>query len=329
MNQILMTDNSGQNNNEFQFNNNIQRNNKPKNKEPMQIKSVVRMFAIIILLFGLILSGSGAYAVITEINDQKNAVIPTVSTTKQGAEIKINVSSSAGIDSVSYSWNNNGSVAVSGQNKTQVELSTNIPAVGTTQVNTLNIEVTDSKDHKTKFVKNYVQENSDTEKPTIDFENVDKNVKITIEDNEELDTIVYQIGDDEPKEVKADEGQNKVEITLPVEQGQQTIRIEATDKAGNKEEKTQEVKGATEPKIEVTVDSTDPSYLIIKVHDDDAIKMVAYYINDVLYQTNPDVPLGTTDFEYRQKVEKGENKVKINAYNVSEQVSEFDGIYNY
>ena len=57
--------------------------------------------------------------------------------------------------------------------------------------------------------------------------------------------------------------------------------------------------------------------------------MVAYYINDVLYQTNPDVPLGTTDFEYRQKVEKGENKVKINAYNVSEQVSEFDGIYNY
>lgn len=316
MNQILMMNNS-------------QEKNKVKSKkssgEPLETGAVVKLFAVIIIIFGIIISGNGVYAMLQDINEKKNAVTPTVTTTKQGSEVVIDVSTSAGIRTVAYAWNGGSSVSTSGQNKTQISFSTSIP-FGSSK---LEILVTDSKGHQTRYVKNYIQENEDTEKPTIDFETEGNNIKIIITDNVALDTVKYKIGNDEEKEVQAEENQDTLEILVPIDRGQITINIEATDTAGNVEKVNQEVKGATKPTIEVTADPSDLSYLIIKAHDVEGLRMITFYINDQQYQTDPNVSLNTTDFEFRVQVQRGENRVKVHAYNVNEQVSEFDGIYNY
>lgn len=311
MNQILMTDNK--------------QKNKKSSSEPMGTNSIVRIFAIVIIIFGFILSGSGAYAMLQDIEEKKNAVTPTVTTTKQGGEVLIDISTSVGIRMVSYYWNEQSPTTASGQNKKQMSFSTSIP-FGNSK---LNITVTDSKGHQSRYIKNYIQENEDIEKPAIDFEVVDNNIKIIVTDNEELDYVVYQIGTEEEKIVEAEDGQTLMEILVPVDRGQVTLNVEATDKAGNVETINQEIKGATKPTIEVTADPTDLSYLIIKANDVEGLQMVSFYINDQLYQTDPNVSLNSTDFEFRIQVQHGETTVKVHAYNINEQVTEFEGVYNY
>ena len=39
--------------------------------------------------------------------------------------------------------------------------------------------------------------------------------------------------------------------------------------------------------------------------------------------------LNSTDFEFRIQVQHGETTVKVHAYNINEQVTEFEGVYNY
>lgn len=315
MNQILMTSN------------NQTRNNKTKksnNNGTLETKSVVKLFAIIIIIFGMIISGSGAYAMIQDITEKKNAVVPSVTTTKQGGEVLINISTNTGIRTITYSWNGSNAISTAGQNKKSISFSTAIP-YGNSK---LEIIVIDSKGYQNKYVKNFIQENEDTEKPTIDFDVVDNNIKIIVTDNVSLDTVKYTVGDDEEKIVDAN-GQDKLELLVPIDRGQITLCVEATDKAGNVETISQEVKGATKPSIEVTADPTDLSYLIIKASDVESLRMITIYINDQLYQTDPNVSLGSTSFEFRVQVQSGQNTVKVHAYNINEQVTEFEGIYNY
>ena len=71
------------------------------------------------------------------------------------------------------------------------------------------------------------------------------------------------------------------------------------------------------------------SYLIIRASDDYGLRMVVFYINDQEYKTDPNVSLNSKNFEYRIQVNHGETTVKVNAYNLSEQVSQYEGKYNY
>jgi len=57
--------------------------------------------------------------------------------------------------------------------------------------------------------------------------------------------------------------------------------------------------------------------------------MISYYINGTEYKTDPNISLNMKEFEYRQKVDPGENKITIHAYNINEQVTEFIGTYDY
>lgn len=327
MNQILMTDNAPRDNNRNNFNNRNTMNNKNnRQSSTLEIKSIARIFAIVILVFGLILSGGSAYAMFQNIEDNKNAIQPVVTATKQSGLIVLDIETKNGVRTVSYNWNGGTEVKKAGQNKREVEVTTTEIPFGNSK---LNITITDSTGKSFKYVKNYIKENDDITEPEIDFEVVDENIKIIVTDDVELDSATYQVGEDEAKTVYAEAGQTTLEILVPITRGQITINIEATDAAGNVATKNQEVKGATKPTIEVTADPNDLSYLIIKAHDVEGLRMVSFYINDQQYQTDPNVSLGTTDFEYRFQVQRGETKVIVHAYNVNEQVAEFDGVYNY
>lgn len=316
MNQILMTEAVNKN-----------AKNKSRVSNSSDITAVVRFFAIIIMVFGLALSGSSALGMVQNIQENKNKSIPVVSAQRNGNSVKITVKNDIGIKTIKYSWNDSTETVVQGRNKNQVETTINIIPGN----NKLNMTVIDSNNGTTTYVKNYVQEEKDTTEPVITVQNEDPRIKITVTDDTALDYIIYKYGDNEEVKVEASEDDpTKIEVYIDnVLETQVTLKIEAVDKAQNFATKEQQVKGATKPKIEVVSDPTDQSYLIIRASDNEGLRMVVFYINEDEYKTDPNTSLNMKNFEYRQKVPKGETTIKVHAYNLSEQVSEFEGIYTY
>ena len=316
MNQILMTEAVNKN-----------AKNKSRVSNSSDITAVVRFFAIIIMVFGLALSGSSAFGMVQNIQENKNKSIPVVSAQRNGNSVKITVKNDIGIKTIKYSWNDSTETVVQGRNKNQVEATINIIPGN----NKLNMTVIDSNNGTTTYVKNYVQEEKDTTEPVITVQNEDPRIKITVTDDTALDYIIYKYGDNEEVKVEASEDDpTKIEVYIDnVLETQVTLKIEAVDKAQNFATKERQVKGATKPKIEVVSDPTDQSYLIIRASDNEGLRMVVFYINEDEYKTDPNTSLNMKNFEYRQKVPKGETTIKVHAYNLSEQVSEFEGIYTY
>ena len=329
MNQILVT-NNGFNKNDK---NNIKQPKVEKQKAPKNYSAeastngIVRIFAILIIIFGLVISGSGAYAMMQNIEDEKSDNKPSAEATKNGNTVNITVKCNNGIRSITYFWNSsNQSKTIPGKNNKEVTFSAEIPE-GT---NKLNINIVDTKGTQRNLFKNFTHEDGDVTEPQITFDVVNSDVRITVTDDSALDYIVYKYGDQDEVTINAArEDQTKIEAFVPVIQGQATLKVEAVDAAQNYATKEQEIKGVKKPTIEVIPDPSDPSYIVIKASDEDGLRMVSYYINGQEYKTDPNTSLNSKTFEWRQKVEKGETNVTVHAYNINEQVTEFVGVYSY
>ena len=115
MNQILMTEAVNKN-----------AKNKSRESNSSDITAVVRFFAIIIMVFGLALSGSSAFGMVQNIQENKNKSIPVVSAQRNGNSVKITVKNDIGIKTIKYSWNDSTETVVQGRNKNQVETTINI-----------------------------------------------------------------------------------------------------------------------------------------------------------------------------------------------------------
>lgn len=324
MNQILMTDINNKKTNKSKVRNNI------NNSGESQIVSIVKFFAIAMIIFGLVLSGGGAYGTYQIIQKENSTSTPIVNLERNGNTIKMTVSNDIGIKSVSYAWNDSNVKTVTGNNKTQVN-AVIIMSNSTQSENVLNITVIDANNNSKSYQKTYVQNGEDTANPEIEITNEDPKIKVTITDDTALDHVVYKYGDAEEKTIQASED-DPTQITFYIDDVKQettNLQIEAVDKAQNVATKEQQVKGVTKPKIEVTQDASDSSYIIINVTDNDGLKMVSYYINGQEYKTDPNVSLNQKTFTYRQKIQSGTTNVTVHAYNISEQVTEYTATFNY
>lgn len=318
MNQILMTEDNNRNYKE--------KKTKVHSNKPIGTSSIVKVFAILILMFGLALVGNTVYAMMQSAKEAQLNKEPEVTTQRSGNEVTIIAKCESGIRTMVYSWNDSTEKVIFGRNNTELKQTINIP----TGESRLNITIINSKGKQSKFVKNYRQEAKDVTEPVIKIDSVNADIKITITDDTALDYVVYKYGDsDEVKIIANPDNPTLIERTIQARPGQYTLKIEAVDKAQNYATKEQDVKGVNKPVIEVTPDPNDPSYIIIKATDEEGLRMISYYINQQEYKTDPNTSLNTKTFEWRQKVEKGQSNVTVHAYSINEQVTEFKGIYNY
>ena len=296
MNQILMTDDNRKKAKKV-------KEKKPREpKAPGDITGVAKAFAGIILLFGLALSADGAYAYTKNVELAKNTKAPIVSILKSGNTAKLSIECTSGIRTVSFTWNNSNP----------------------------NITVIDSNGQTKRYVKTLNQDAVDTTEPVITIEGVNSNIKITVTDDTAIDYIIYKYGDSQEVTIAAtEEGQTIIEETIPAQQGEATLTIEAVDKAQNVATKEQKIKGSKRPTVEITPDPNDPSYLIIRATDEDGLRLLAYDLNGQGYTTDPSISINEKTFVYRQKIEPGRNEISLRVYNINEQVTEFNGVYNY
>ena len=99
MNQILATSNAKTKT----------KTKKNKRTGPADIKTVVRVFAITMLIFGVFMIGTGSYAIYKD-NEAKNSATtkPVITETlnEDGTAVTLSVTHDKAIDRIEYSWNN-------------------------------------------------------------------------------------------------------------------------------------------------------------------------------------------------------------------------------
>ena len=297
MNQILST-NSGK-----------------KAKEPLSIKTITRIFAVIIILFGMILVGQGSWAMFSgEESTEEQASVPVVQMVQEGNSLKVTVQHDKAIDRIVYSLNGGQEVVLQGRGRTQIEES--IPLeIGD---NTIYLTVSDLSGKEVSYDGTYFVEEGDTTPPQIELILEDGRVKISAKDETQIAYILYYWNEEDETRLDARaESPTLIEERLSVLRGENTLTVVAVDTAGNETTEVQTYKGATKPQISL---SREGDELIIKVTDEENIQKIEFTLNGVFYSTdanNTGTPLNMKEIEIRQKLNAGTNTITVTAYNVS------------
>ena len=114
---------------------------KDKSGQPIPIGSILKFFVIALVVFGVLLIGTGAYAIYrNQSYQQEQNIEPTISIeNKTDNTIMLKITHKNNIDRVEYGWNDGEKNVVNGNNGKYLEKEISIPS-GT---NTLHVLVVD------------------------------------------------------------------------------------------------------------------------------------------------------------------------------------------
>lgn len=306
MNQILATSNNSE--------------KKKKSSAPTDVKSIVRFFAIAIIVFGVLLMISGIYSWIRTKNIESNNQVssnPVVSIEQQGSNIVISIKHEKPIDKIKYSWNDGEEMTLQGRGRTQVEEKIVMPHGD----NVLNVEITDSDGKKVKHSKQFsLQEGQDIIAPTIEFaDDGEGNVKIVAKDDIEIAYIKYSWNDGEETVVEVHpDSPKQIQEKIKSMEGFNKLKVVAVDSSGNEDSKEQQVYAGA-PKISVIQEGEK---LRIKISDDVEITKIAYVLNGQGYESGE---LSQKEIELEQELAVGENIITIIVTNKYNKQAKFEG----
>ena len=263
------------------------RKKEPKQKKQssgraIETRGIVRFFAIVIIIFGLVLIGEGSYAMYKEVADKNLANLPKVMVSREGDKVLVSVEHTAEISKVIYSWNNGETTEVPQGGLTAYE-----EILLPNQNSILNITIEDMKGKRTHYQKEYIVEGMDVTKPTINIQVADGSKKMTIvaEDETALSYLSYQWeGEDVVREEATSEMQTKIEKQIDLTPGTKKITIIAEDASGNKEQIEKEIIATTsKPKMQLIRNGRE---FIIEATDEDGITEIKLNLNGKQY-VNP------------------------------------------
>ena len=293
MNQILVTQNT------------------KKSNKPSEIKSIVMFFAISIMIFGLILSGEGCYAIYKNIEDKKPGNTPVVNIQRINDEIIVNIENNTEIMKIKYSWDNGEENVVPINNYSAEET---ITLLG--HNSTLNLVVEDVNGKQVTYQKQFILDGVDITKPTIEIDTSNGSDKMTIiaKDETAISSIAYSWEEENEVTIYAEtEGQKELKQELTLAPGTRTITIIAEDLNGNVEQIEKEIITSTsKPEIAVFKNRDE---LTFEVKDKDGIKDITINLNGETYSaTNinlKEVKVGPLTLR------EGNNIISIEVTNVS------------
>ena len=287
-----------------------EKKNKTRRTGPIEIEKIIKFFSIAILLFGVFMIGSGSYSMYQDSKSEGESNKPTIEIKEDAAtEITLQISSNKELTKVTYHWNNEDEIEIDTKGKKKVEQKIEIP----TGKNTLNIYAVDVNGKESTCQRQYTIQGD----INVELKVEGNNIKITANGKEQLSYMTYRWDDDE--ETKVDINSMQTEQTIETPKGTHTLTVVMVDINNKTETKTQEVKGVTKPKVEITTDGS--ANFIINASDEEGIKKVEFVINkEEQYVLNLDqvLPLEQRkEFQYSYPLKDGENNLKVIVYNES------------
>lgn len=293
-------------------------------QEKSNINNIIRVFCVIIIVFSIFFIVQGTYALVKSKNEKiiSSADRPNVSIDSKGGSAVINVKNNKSISKVLYSWDNGESMEIDAQNKTELAETVVVPNGDCT----LNISVIDSNGLVSKYEQKFEYDPSvDLASPEINISAVPGKITIEAKDNVEMGYITYKWNDEQEVKVEVSgEDRTKIVQEIEVKKGSNTLKVVATDKAGNTKQDERDILGASKPKIVVGKSGSD---LVIKVTDEEQVTKVEYTLNGSQY-TQENTGDNKKEFVFKVGMKQGENVIVIKAYNKSGLVQEFAGKAN-
>lgn len=303
-------------------------------KKSSSSDTVVRVFAVLLVIFSLCLLGSGLYSIFKNKESEKTTnVKPTYATIKAVQEEDkaiVSVTHDKVIESMVYRWNSDAERSVKGDGKKTLEKELDLPA----GENTLYIKVIDVNGVETSYEEKFTAESGlDIMNPVISLNIVngeeEKMLKITATDETKIDFLTYRWNDEEEVKVEASEDNSK-EITteIPIMRGTNDITIVAVDSENNTTTETKSYTGLTQPEIVVTL-SEDGSTLIIKTTHENGVKKISYTLNDKPYEAEFEGDNIQKEVEFTQVLDEGYNRLVLTVTSVDDTETVFDGECEY
>ena len=274
------------------------------------IVSIVRIFCVLIILFGLVLVGDATYGIMNsrpKLRDNVNVTANAI-----GSNVTINAVGSMPIQSLTYRWNQGEETVVQGNGTVELEAVVQIP----TGNNILNMSVIDYYGNKSEFQKQYINEQDDSSKPTIEISVSGNMLNITATDETEMSYLTYSWNNGTPTRVDMDTtltDKTVLRTSVEVQKGENTLSIVAVDIDGNTNTRTEKIKGANKPTFTVTADGTN---LVIKAQDEDGISKVEITVDGITSDTG-DEPLNLKELTATQAITPGEHTVTITVTNIN------------
>ena len=257
----------------------IENKEKKKKKKPSQgsidIKGIIRFFAITIMIFGFVLAGEASYAIYKNIDDRNPANIPTVVVGRVNDKIILRVEHNEVISKITYSWNN-GQETVIPIGSTYAEEEITLLGYNST----LNLTIEDMNGKQVSYQQTFVLDGVDITKPTIDINAEDGNSTMIVSASDEtaIAYLSYQWEGEEAVIIDAQtEDQTEIETEVELLPGTKTITIIAEDRNGNVEQLEREIVTSTSiPQMQILQDG---SQIIIQVSDEDGVQDVVISLN--------------------------------------------------
>lgn len=273
------------------------------------IKKIIKIFCIIVIVFGLAFIGKSVYGIVNSIPKQKDEALK-VTTEQQGRHLSIMVNSSLPIQEFRYSFSTQESeIGLQGNGTNNFEYTIELPQ----NMSILNVTVIDYYGYKSHFNAQYFNSTTDYEEPIIKLGSVSGKLQITAEDETKLAYITYQINDEEPVRVDdVDETGKKIVKTIEIPEGSNRLQVIAYDADYNKASINQDVVGSRRPTITI---STDDQYVVIVMSDDRGLSKIAVTIDDQTQEADV-ADMNEKSLEIKVPVAAGTHTVGVRAVNI-------------
>ena len=299
LNQILSVERYDKDNNKKQK----VRNTNPKG--PIEINKVVKFFSIVIILFGILIVGTGSYSMYKKSQQETANVKPTIHVEEIAqAAILLRINHNKQLSKVTYKWNNGSDIEIECEGKKEISQEIEIPK----GKNVLSVYVSDISGQEVKFEKQYKLDAN----INIKFENEGKYTKVIVTGEEELAYLTYRWDDQEETRVEINNTEIEQKIETPM--GLHELTVIVVDTNNQTVTETKNVQGVMKPNIEVTTDGS--SNFIVKATDEKGLKRIEIILNETKkYKSDLD---GQKEVEYKIPIKEGQNKIQVTAYNLDD-----------
>ena len=304
----------------------------PKGTNKLAINKSVKMFASIILIFGIAMISMGVYGKITEKPKQIDQQLE-LRETKQGSKVTLKITSGKPVRLVSYKWNEGESTAIQGNNKLNIEQIITIPQGN----NILKITVTDYYGNERDYQKQYIKKSNDSQNPEIMIiqdETDKRKIKITVKDDTQLTYMTYEwdkyreistngsstqnleiISRGKQEKIVFEKGKKEHTFSLDIPAGNNILAIEVADGEENVETLKKAIKGLLVPEVEL---STKNGILNIKATDEIGVSKVEVNVDGAISNTG-DTPLNLKEVNTSIEVGKAKHKITVTVINMQGQ----------
>ncbi len=267
-----------------------------KSKGPASIKSILKSFAIFIIVFGIIFIGDGSYALYSNYqlaHPKEDNTIPQISFEQEENNAIVKIDHNKGISRISYHWNDEVETIITGNSQeTAILDNISIPA----GINTLYVSATDINNKTAESSYEYAYDGICIELAVIDS----SYMRITASDVTGLSYITYKWNNDEEITATPESAENStfIQQITEIPTGLNTLSITAVNSSNKTLTKTQDVRGIHAPVIKLYIQGND---LVVMVTDEEGIAEIRQQINVEEEQIIP-VPDGAKSFSYRYDI---------------------------